>query len=94
MWSKSKSVFRPQFLGPRRQNLQSKKLKTDSYLEKKKTILKNDRKVSNSISRTARWNPQQNLLFGKKTSLEHDCNQNPITPTIKTTYIFGGKNKF
>ena len=42
--SSCKSVLQFQFLGPRRQNLQSKKLKIDSYFEKR-IIFKNDRKV-------------------------------------------------
>ena len=42
--SSCKSVLQFQFIGPRRQNSQSKKLITDSYFEKR-TIFKNDRKV-------------------------------------------------
>ena len=42
--SSCKSVLQFQFLGQRRQNSQSIKLKIDLYLEKR-TIFKNDRKV-------------------------------------------------
>ena len=52
--SSCKSVLQFQFLGPRRQNSQSKKLKTDLYLEKKNNI-KKDRKVRLVVKKYANF---------------------------------------
>ena len=61
--SSCKSVLQFQFLGPRRQNLQSKKLKIDSYFEKR-TISKNDRKVRLVVKKHANF--KQNTYIQMK----------------------------